>query len=172
MSNLMHGRRALVLGPLLTALATSLGRGAAEAAGVDASETVVELPDHLSWRAVSDIPATASEQATLFGATDAPGQYLVLVRWHPGFMSAPHVYDTDRLCVVVSGTWFVASGTDFAPESTVPVPAGSFVRRVARTPHYDGVRKGAAEPAVIAITGMAPIGLHLVDPSRPLWRTV
>ena len=54
-------------------------------------------------------------------------------------MSAPHWYETDRLCVVLSGTWHVASGEDFVPEKTVPVPAGSFVRRVAKTPHYDGV---------------------------------
>ena len=25
------------------------------------------------------------------------GQYFVLIRWHPGYMSAPHWYETDRL---------------------------------------------------------------------------
>jgi len=44
--------------------------------------------------------------------------------------------------------WYVASGEDFAPEETVPVPSGSFVRRIAKSAHYDGVRKGAAEPAI------------------------
>jgi hypothetical protein len=68
--------------------------------------------------------------------------------------------------------WYVASGEDFAPEATLPVPAGSFVRRVARTPHYDGVKKGVAEPAIIAITGMAPIHYHLLDPTKPGWREV
>jgi len=29
-----------------------------------------------------------------------PGLYLTLVRWWPGYMSAPHTYVTDRLCVV------------------------------------------------------------------------
>jgi len=61
-------------------------------------------------------------------------------------MSAPHCYATDRLCLVLSGTWWVKSGTDFDPNATVPVSAGGFVRRVAHTPHYDGVRKGAEEP--------------------------
>jgi hypothetical protein len=65
---------------------------------------------------------------------------VVLVRWYPGFMSAPHDYATDRLCFVLSGTWWVNSGADFKPEETVPVRAGGFVRRVARTPHYDGVK--------------------------------
>ena len=113
-----------------------------------------------------------AEQAIMAGAIGEPGQYFVLIRWHPGFMSAPHYYETDRLCVVLSGTWYVASGEDFTPEATVPVPAGSFVRRVARTPHYDGVKKGVAEPAIIAITGMAPIHYHLLDPTKPGWREV
>jgi hypothetical protein len=40
---------------------------------------------------------------------------------------------------------------------------------VAGTPHYDGVKKGGKEPAVI---GIAPIDLKLVDPGKPAWRAV
>jgi hypothetical protein len=54
----------------------------------------------------------------------------------------------------------------------VPVLAGSFVRRVAGTPHYDGVIRNHAEPAIIAICGMGPVGYKLVDPSKPGWRPV
>ena len=64
----------------------------------------------------------------------------------------------------------VNSGTDFDPDATVPVPAGGFVRRVARTPHYDGIKKGATEPVAIGIFGLAPVDLKLVDPSKPAWR--
>ena len=66
----------------------------------------------------------------------------------------------------------MASGADFAPESTVPAPAGSFIRRVARTPHYDGVQKTGTEPAVIAISGIGPITYHLSNPGEPGWREV
>ena len=76
-------------------------------------------------------------------------RYVVLMKWYPGYMSAPHTYATDRLSLVLSGTWWVNSGADFDPDNTVPVPAGGFVRRIARTPHYDGVKKVANEPAVI-----------------------
>jgi hypothetical protein len=72
----------------------------------------------------------------------------------------------------LSGTWWVNSGTEFDPNATVPVPAGGFVRRVAHTPHYDGVRQGAPEPGVIGIFGIAPVDLKLVDPSKPGWRQV
>ena len=103
---------------------------------------------------------------------DKPGPYLVLMKWHPGYMSAPHTYATDRLSLVLSGTWWVNSGADFDPDNTVPVPAGGFIRRAARTPHYDGVKKDAKEPAVIALFGIAPVLLELVDPSKPGWRQV
>jgi hypothetical protein len=92
------------------------------------------------------------------------------MKWYPGYMSAPHTYATDRLCLVLSGTWWVNSGADFDPNATVPVPAGGFVRRVAHTPHYDGVKEGAKEPGVIGIFGLAPVDLKLVDPSKPAWR--
>jgi hypothetical protein len=96
-------------------------------------------------------PPNSAEMATLFGGLDKPGEYVVLMKWYPGYMSAPHSYATDRLCLVLSGTWWVNSGSDFDPDATVPVPAGGFVRRVAHTPHYDGVRKGAKEPVIIGI---------------------
>ena len=117
-------------------------------------------------------PARSVETAPAFGATDKPGLYVVLIRWHPGYMSAPHTYVTDRLCFVVSGTWWVNSGEIFEPESTVPVPLGGFVRRIAHTPHYDGVRKDGKEPAIIGIFGQAPIEFKLIDPSKPQVREV
>jgi hypothetical protein len=92
------------------------------------------------------------------------------MKWYPGYMSAPHTYATDRLSLVLSGTWWVNSGTDFDPDNTVPVPAGGFVRRTARTPHYDGVKKDANEPAVIGLFGTAPVQFELVDSGKPGWR--
>jgi hypothetical protein len=126
-----------------------------------------KLPDQITWEAARNRPPNTVEQALLWGKSSEPGLYYYLVKWYPGFMSAPHWYETDRLCVVVSGTWWVASGEDFEPNDTVPMPAGSFIRRVARTPHYDGVKKDGREPAVIAICGTGPITYHVVDPSKP-----
>jgi len=41
------------------------------------------------------------------------------MKWYPGYMSAPHSYATDRLSLVLSGTWWVNSGADFDPNQTV-----------------------------------------------------
>jgi hypothetical protein len=64
----------------------------------------------------------------------------------------------------------VNSGADSDPNAAVPVPADGFVRRVAHKPHYDRIRKGAKEPVVIGIFGVAPVDLKLFDPSKPAWR--
>jgi hypothetical protein len=172
MRNLVLDGRDLLLAPLFAAAVSSFGTGAAQAAGVDPTMTIVVPPDQIPWQPLYDFPQGAAEHAPMFGAIGEAGQYIVLIRWHSGFMSAPHWYETDRLCVVLSGTWYVASGEDFVPEKTVPVPAGSFVRRVAKTPHYDGVIRSVRGPAVIAISGIGPIHYHLTDPSKPGWREV
>ena len=121
------------------------------------------------FRRNQHFPPHSGEMATLYGGLDQPGPYLVLMKWYPGYMSAPHTYATDRLSLVLSGTWWVNSGADFDPDNTVPVPAGGFVSRVARTPHYDGVKRDANEPAVIGIFGIAPVQFELVDPGKPAW---
>jgi hypothetical protein len=163
-------RRTALFSALIAGLPFAFSGRRAEASPIDPKETVVVLPKDIKWTAWSGLPAHSAEMATLYGGLDQEGPYVVLMKWYPGYMSAPHSYATDRLCVVVSGTWWVNSGKDFDPDHCVPVPAGGFVRRVARTPHFDGVMKDAREPVVIAIFGMAPVDLKLVDPAEPAWR--
>jgi hypothetical protein len=165
-------RRALLLGILAGGLQLAASGTIARANAIDPSETQVTLPGAIKWTTWSGAPPHGGEMATLYGGLDKTGPYLVLMKWYPGYMSAPHSYATDRLSLVMSGTWFVNSGADFDPDSTVPVPAGGFVRRVAGTPHYDGVKSSAKQPAVIALFGIAPVQLKLVDPGKPSWRKV
>ena len=170
--DVLFTRRALLLGMLAGGLQLAASATTAHASAINPSETQITLPDAIKWTSWPGTPPHSSEMATLYGSLDKPGQYLVLMKWYPGYMSAPHYYATDRLSLVLSGTWWVNSGADFDPNSTVPVPAGGFVRRVAGTPHYDGVRSSGTQPAVIALFGTAPVHLKLIDPSKPSWRKV
>jgi hypothetical protein len=137
---------------------------------LDPTQTVITLPDDIPWRVPNHAPANSVAEAVMAGSEGGQGCYLVLMKWYPGWMSAPHTYETDRLCVVISGVWWCNSGQDFDPGDAVPVHPGGFVRRVAGTPHYDGAHPSAAEPAVIAVSGMAPVRQRWVDPSQPVLR--
>ncbi len=164
----LNEERRLVLAALAGVLA--VGMPAARAGNINPAETQITLPNQIKWKKWQGLSTEIGETATLFGDKDAAGPYLVLMKWNPGYMSAPHSYRTDRLSVVISGTWWVNSGADFDPGKTVPVPAGSFVHRVAHTPHYDGVKTGERDPAVIALFGIGPIDIQMVDPSKPPYR--
>jgi hypothetical protein len=144
----------------------------ANAAPPDPNETFVLPFDRISFEEWGNLPPESGEMAMLYGDLNKPGPYLVVMRWNPGWFSAPHTYATDRICVVVSGTWWVNSGVDFTPQDAVPVGAGGYVKRTARTPHYDGVPNGQHDPAVIAIFGLGPVDIRLVDPTKPSWRQV
>jgi hypothetical protein len=159
-------RRDLMLATLLSAIPAGLLDTAA-ASPLNPEQTIIRPPDQLQWKPNPAYPEPSVDNCVLAGDPTQPGLYYTLVRWWPGFMSAPHHYSTDRLCVVVSGTWWCNSGDDFDPAACVPVTAGSFVRRVAVTPHYDGVIKGHPVPAIIAICGMGPVNYTAIDPSSP-----
>jgi len=172
MNELVTSRRELLIASLVAGLPMALFRSGAAAAGPDPTMTIVKPPAELVWSKPPDFPEKSVESAPLWSKTSEAGLYYYLVKWHPGYMSAPHWYEEDRYCVVVSGTWWVASGDRFDPADTVAAPAGSFIRRVAKTPHYDGVKADGKEPAVIAICGLGPIVFHNTEPNTPGWRKV
>jgi hypothetical protein len=90
LQNLATSRRGLLLAPFIAALPASLISDPARA--IDPNETQVTLPDQFQWKpALPSAPAQSVETVPVFGATDKPGPYVVLIKWHPGYMSAPHI---------------------------------------------------------------------------------
>ena len=110
----------------------------------------VTTPDNIKW--VKNAAGT-QETAVLFGDPNKPGPYVIRLRWLPGNMSRPHFHPNDRFFVVISGTWWLGTGTKFDPDSTVPVRAGTYVYHKAGGIHYDGAKD---EEAVIQVWGMGP----------------
>ena len=170
MNEITPMRRELLLASLAASLPMALLSSAA--AAPNPAMTIVKSPGELVWNKSPGYPDRSVERAALWSNISEPGLYYTLVKWYPGYMSAPHWYEEDRYCVVVSGTWWVASGDKFDPADTVPATTGTFIRRVARTPHYDGVIADGKEPAIIAICGLGPITFHNTDPTTPGWRKV
>jgi long-subunit fatty acid transport protein len=91
----------------------------------------------------------------LLGDPAKPGPYIVLVKWYPGHMSHPHFHPNDRFITVISGTWWVGTGTKYDPEATVPMPAGSYVVHYGKQVHYDGAKESTG-PTVLQIVGEGP----------------
>ena len=89
-------RRALLLGMLAGSLELALSGTTVRAGAINPSETQITLPDAIKWTTWSGAPPRGGEIATLYGGLDQPGLYLVLMKWYPGYMSAPHSYATDR----------------------------------------------------------------------------
>ena len=131
--------------------ANSLGSAAASAhpAELDPTEVTYKLPNQITWTGRAGV----AETAVLMGDPSKPGLYIELVKWYPHNNSRPHFHPNDRYVTVLSGTWWVGSGTKYDPDSMVPMPAGSYVVDLAKQPHYDGARD---ETAVIEIVGEGP----------------
>jgi len=120
------------------------------AGDIDRTIADFKTPEQIKW--VRNAAGT-NEQAVLFGDPSKEGPYVVRLRWLKGYLSRPHFHPHDRFFVVFSGTWWVGTGDKFDPESTVPVPAGSYVIHYGKKIHFDGAKD---EECVIQVWGMGP----------------
>jgi hypothetical protein len=161
-----------MFGGSIAGLLLEFASGEAQAGPINPNQTFVVQPNDIKFKPWQGLPAGSGEMAMMYGDLNKPGPYLVLMKWNPSWFSAPHNYRTDRICVVVSGTWWVNSGEDFTPLQAVPVQAGGFVLRHARTWHYDGVPAEGKEPVIVAVFGIGPVDIQLADPKQPTWRRV
>ena len=133
---------------VLTVMLLSLG--AAHAGELNPAAISITLPKEIKW---VENAASGSRDAVLVGDPEKPGLYVELHQWLPHHMSHPHYHPNDRYITVISGTWWVGTGTNWNPDNTTPVPAGSYVRHVANEIHWDGAKD---ETVTLEIVGMGP----------------
>jgi hypothetical protein len=134
---------------LLATAGILFGLVSVNAAAPDPKVLAYTLPDKIHW---TDNPGGAS-QAIITGDPSKPGLYIVLTKWHPHHMSHPHFHPNDRFITVISGTWYVGTGSKYDPDSTTPIPAGSVVTHYGKQIHYDGAKD---EEVTLEIVGMGP----------------
>jgi hypothetical protein len=132
------------------AIAAFVTFGSVMSAELDPSAIKMTLPDKIPW---VENERAGSAAAILAGDPSKPGIYVELTKWHAGHMSRPHFHPNDRYIYVISGTWWVGTGTKYDPNSTVPMSPGSFVTHYGKGIHYDGAKEG---DCVIEIVGMGP----------------
>lgn len=136
---------------ILSAIPFIFSSGLARAVELNPAAVVFKLPDQIPWGPVN--PAGA-QNAVLTGDPTKEGLYVTMTKWTAGnHFSHPHFHPHDRFITVLSGTWWVGSGTKFDPDATVPMPAGTFVTHFGQQVHFDGAK---TEDAVLLIVGEGP----------------
>jgi hypothetical protein len=123
--------------------------GTVKATDLNPAAILIKLPTQLTWEETPD----GAFRTVVRGDVTKPGPYIALQRWPAHHMSHPHYHPNDRFITVISGTWWVGTGTKFDPDSTVALPAGSFVTHFAKQVHYDGAKDG---DCVLEIVGEGP----------------
>ncbi len=129
----------------------------AQPAPPDPTHIPFTLPKDIPW-----VPNANGATAMLYGDPSKPGPYAILMRWDPGHFSKPHFHSTDRHALVISGTWWVASGNVQDIDKLYPVPAGSIATDLANTVHYDG-NKAGNPPVIFELSGIGPVTTTQVD---------
>ena len=131
-----------------------------QAAELNPAALLYQLPDQIRWSAPS---AAGSQNAVLVGDPSKPGLYLVRNKWLKGnHFSRPHFHPNDRFITVLSGTWRMGSGTNFDPDNSMPLPAGTFVTHFGKEVHWDGAKD---EDASLLIFGEGPGTSTRVEPT-------
>ena len=130
-------------------IGTVVSLGSVKATDLNPAALIFKSPDQIPW--VEGASGAAS--AVLLGDPTKPGLYIILNKWHAHHMSHPHFHPNDRFITVISGTWWVGTGTKYDPDNTVPMPAGSFVTHIGKQVHYDGAKDG---DCVLEIVGEGP----------------
>ncbi|HVB56181.1 MAG TPA: cupin domain-containing protein [Candidatus Acidoferrales bacterium] len=134
---------------LAAAVAVLVSLGTANATDLNPKALAYKLPNQIHWTTSGN----GAKTAVLVGDPSKPGLYVVLVEWTAHHMSHPHWHPNNRYITVISGTWWVGTGTKFDPNSTVPMPAGTFVTHYAKQVHYDGAKD---VDTVLEIVGDGP----------------
>jgi hypothetical protein len=81
---------------LLTSLLPALVASATRATEIDPRQTFVLQRDEIEFAPWAGLPPGSGEIAKLYGDIDSRGPYLVLMKWNPGWFSAPHSYQPDE----------------------------------------------------------------------------
>ena len=125
---------------------------AVNASDPDPSVMSFKLPDQIHW--TKSAGGRGPDTAILYGDPRKAGElYIMLTKWPPHTMSRPHFHPNDRFITVLEGTWWVGWGTKYDPDSTFPMPKGSFVQHFGTKIHYDGAKDGEV---ILEMVGMGP----------------
>lgn len=161
----MHALRIADFTPRLLGalLLTSLLAVPAAFGEKDAQGFVRVAPENVPWGAPNELGV---QTAIVEGDPAKPGIYVIRIKFPPGVMSHNHFHPEDRHALVLKGTWWTGTGDEFAPDKTVPLKAGSYMKHPAGAHHFDGAKD---EEVILQIIGYGPTGTTVLRPGEKLF---
>ena len=123
------------------------------------------LSEDVDWKPFPAFPPSV-RLAVVVGQPSEPGPYTIRVKAPHGEKLMPHTHPEDRVYTVISGVFYIGTGTEFDPDRLRAYSPGSVVVLPGNTPHFHWARSGEY---VTQVTAMGPLGLvytHLGDDPR------
>ena len=129
-------------------------------AGGDPAAATIMLPDQIPWRDLGSF-----RLANLAGDPDKPGLFVQMLTLLKGAdFTRPHVHPGPLFTFVLSGTWWVGTGTKYDPANlAVPMKQGTFVTHFGNRVHWDGAKD---EDVTLLIIGEGPVTTARVEEAR------
>lgn len=131
-------------------IAGVIGAAVLAPAATDEQGFVIVQNEELDWG--PDL--SRIKTIVLHGDPDAPGFYIIRIRFPAGAASRPHFHSQDRFITVIEGTWYAGRGAKFDMNDTVPIKPGGFMKHPAGAVHFDGAKD---EAVIVEIRGMGPV---------------
>ena len=125
------------------------------------SGTIVVTPDQMKWAQAPKLPP-GFQVVVLAGDPAKKGPYVMRVKLPPNAMIPPHMHSDTENITVLSGSFGLAEGKTADKSKGRMLPAGSFYRLPAKTPHFAWTE---ADGAVVQIHGIGPSVLTMLKPA-------
>ncbi len=156
-------RRLSVTITMLSALLALLVPVAAINASLESDDKgfVIMQSGEEDWQKIPGVDGVS--YVKVYGESSQPGVYVVRVRFDPWTMTMPHFHNQDRMVVVVKGTWYAGTDSQFDPANTTPIPTGGYMLHPAGGVHFDGAKE---EQAIVQIAGIGPSKTTFLDPDQ------
>ena len=143
------------------ALVLALALAAPAAHAVKDEQGFVRIgPEDVQWNAPD---AYGVQTAVIEGDPTKPGIYVVRIKFPPGIMSRNHFHPEDRHALELKGTWWTGTGDEFAPDKTIALKPGSYMKHPAGAHHFDGAKD---EEVILQIIGYGPSGTIRLRPEE------
>jgi quercetin dioxygenase-like cupin family protein len=148
--------QALVVAATLSVLAL---RGSPVQGQADTQGFVRVTPEQVKW--TTNPKELGVQRAVVNGDQSKPGIYVVRIKFPPGVMSRPHFHKEDRHALVIQGTWYTGTGSEFTPDKTVGLKPGSYMLHPGGERHFDGAKD---EEVILQLIGSGPSSTTYVKP--------